>query len=86
MDTEKKQREFQKRVVYKKIGFSTWFFAIIPMIFIEGAFKYAITIIICAIAIYFERQYKCPYCNKVFDPRLKSSELTYCPKCNEKLQ
>ncbi len=86
MDNRDKQQQFQNALTYRKIGFFVWFIAIIPMTIIQGTLKYIVTVIICAIAIYFERKYKCPYCGKVFNPRIKPRELTYCPECSKKLQ
>lgn len=86
MDNEKVREQFKRAIKYKFVGFLILLIAIIPMVMFEGTMKYIVAIIILGIGFYFERQYKCPSCGNVFDPRIKSDELIYCHKCNEKLQ
>lgn len=86
MDDEKVQELFKKGIKYKRIGFFITLIAIVPMVILDGLVKYILAIIILCIGFYFQRQYKCSSCGYVFDPRLKSSELIYCPKCSRKLQ
>ena len=86
MDDEKVQEQFKRGIKYKQIGFFIILLAIVPMAVLEGLVKYILVIIILSIGFYFQRQYKCSYCGYVFDPRLKSNELIYCPKCSRKLQ
>ncbi|HEY5583233.1 MAG TPA: hypothetical protein VIK78_01935 [Ruminiclostridium sp.] len=86
MDNEKVREQFKRAIKYKGIGFIIILIAIIPMMMVAGTMKYIAAIIILGIGVYFERQYKCPSCGNVFDPRIKSGELIYCHKCNEKLQ
>lgn len=86
MDDEKIREQFKRGIKYKTIGFLIMLFATIPMMIFEGSVKYILAIIIFSIGVYFERQYKCPSCGYVFDPRFKSNELIFCPKCSKKLQ
>lgn len=86
MDDEKVREQFKRGIKYKVIGFLIIMLGGIPMVIFEGTIKYILAIIIFGIGVCFERQYKCPSCGYVFDPRLKSSELIYCPKCSKKLQ
>lgn len=86
MKDERVQDQFKKAIKYKKIGFFIILLSILPMVVLEGLTKYILSIIILSMGFYFERQYKCYFCGYVFDPRLKSNELIYCPKCGEKLQ
>lgn len=86
MDDEKIRGQFKRSIKYKWIGFSIILLATIPMVIFEGTMKYILAIIIFSIGVYFERQYKCPVCGYIFDTRMKSDELTYCPKCSTRLQ
>lgn len=83
---EKIREQFRRGIRYKKIGFLIILFSTIPMMILDGLMKYISMLIIFIIGVYFERQYKCPSCGYVFDPRVKSDELIYCSKCSEKLQ
>ena len=86
MNNEEIRKQFKKGVKYSKIGFLILLLSIIPMALLDGLVKYILAIIILGISLYLQRQYKCPCCGYVFDPRLKSNELLYCPNCSEKLQ
>lgn len=86
MDDEKVLEQFKRSLKYKTIGFLIILLSIIPIIIFDGLSKYVLVIIIFGIGVYFERQYKCPYCGYVFDPKLKSCELIHCLKCGRKLQ
>lgn len=86
MNDDKDKEKFKKAIKYKKIGFFTIFLAIMPMVLLDGLIKYILSIIILCIGFYFERQYKCHFCGYIFDTRLKSNELIYCPNCSKKLQ
>lgn len=86
MDNEKIREQFKRGIKCKRIGFLIILLTIIPMVLLEGLTKYILTSIIFGIGVYFERQYKCPACGYVFDPRLKSNELIYCSNCSKKLQ
>lgn len=86
MDEERIRKQFKRGLKYKRIGFFIILLAILPIAVLDGLVKYILAIIILCIGFYFERQYKCSSCGYVFDPRLKSNELIYCPKCSKKLQ
>ncbi|MBF8984512.1 zinc ribbon domain-containing protein [Lutibacter sp. B2] len=86
MDNEKIRKQFKRGKKCNEIGFLIILLATIPGVLLEGLMKYILVIIIFGIGVYFERQYKCPSCGYVFDPRAKSNELIYCPKCSIKLQ
>lgn len=43
------------------------------------------TVILLAVAIFCDCQYKCPFCKKNFDVRIRPDELEYCPRCGKKL-
>lgn len=86
MDDKKAQEQFKRGIKYNRIGFFIILLAIVPMALLEGLVKYILATIILSIGFYLERQYKCSYCGYVFDPKLKSNELIYCPKCSKKLQ
>lgn len=86
MDDEKVREQFKKRLKYKPLGIIIILLAAIPLIAFDDLIKYTLAVIIFGIGVYFERQYKCPSCGYVFDTRLKSEELIYCPKCSKRLQ
>jgi uncharacterized membrane protein len=86
MDDERIREQFKKSIKYKRMGFLTILLATIPLMIFEGPMKYILVIIIFGVGVYFERQYKCPACGYVFDTRVKSDELKYCPKCSKRLQ
>jgi len=86
MDDEKVREQFKKRLKYKPIGFLIILLSTIPMIAMDSVIKYILAAIIFGIGVYFERQYKCPSCDYVFDTRLISNKLIYCPKCGKRLQ
>ncbi|WMJ82292.1 hypothetical protein RBU49_08600 [Clostridium sp. MB40-C1] len=86
MDNEKIKEQFEKGIKYKGIGFLLILLSPGPMALLKGSVKYILASIIFGIGVYFERQYKCPVCGHVFDPRVKSKELTYCSNCGKKLQ
>jgi len=68
------------------VGFLIILLSTIPMIAMDSVIKYILAAIIFGIGVYFERQYKCPSCHYVFDTRLISNKLIYCPKCGKRLQ
>ena len=84
MDIEK---QFKKAILFKRVGFLIFLVAAIPSAFIENRIlAYFLGIVFVIVAIIFERNYKCPNCGYVFDPRVRSSQLKYCNNCNVKLQ
>lgn len=85
MNDEDKRNQFQESVKYKFLGFLIMLLAIIPMAIMDGPLRYVLVIILLIIGIYFQRKFKCPYCGFIFDPKLKSNELVYCPHCSETL-
>lgn len=68
--------------------FRTWGFIIIILSLTYNCIFDEIigTVILLAISIFCDMQYKCPYCNKRFDIRTRPSELIYCPRCGKELQ
>jgi uncharacterized membrane protein len=85
MSKEEVFYEFEKSRKYRNIGFFIILLSIIPAAFLNGVFRYIFTLIVFGIGVYFERQYKCPFCGYVFDPRIKYEEIKYCLNCNNQL-
>lgn len=79
--------KFEKAIKYKRLGFLMFIIAITFIAFIEHTFlRYFLGILFIFIGIFLERQYKCPICKKVFDPRIKSKDITYCSNCGSSIQ
>jgi cell division protein FtsW (lipid II flippase) len=79
--------KFKRSIFYRRLGFSLFIIAIFPAAFIRNKIMgYCIAAVLIVIAIFFERKYRCPVCGYRFDPRISSSELTYCSNCSSKLQ
>ena len=77
-----KKRTFQQTAKFRNLGF---LFSILSVTYLCLFQDWIGTILILIVSFYFDSQYKCPFCNKTFDIRIKPEELEYCPRCGEKL-
>lgn len=71
MGDEKMHGQFKRILKYKTLGIIFFLLAPIPLIMFNGLIKYILAAIIFGIGIYFERQYKCPFCGYKFDTQIE---------------
>lgn len=79
------EKKFNKSLLFVRIGNFLILFSLIPRAFSDSMISTIFSILFAIVGIYFLSKYKCPYCKYMFDPRLKKSDLEYCPKCGGKL-
>ena len=78
------EKKINKIIIYKRLGILSFFMSLIPA-FIIGTVINFITIIFIIIGSICLLFFRCPYCNHQLNPRLRLSELSYCPKCGHHL-
>ena len=75
---------YKKIFIYKRLGILLYFISLIPAYINDTTLNF-ITIILLIVGTICMLLFRCPYCYHQLDPRLKKSELTYCPKCGHEL-
>ncbi|KDR95009.1 hypothetical protein SAMN02745945_00625 [Peptoclostridium litorale DSM 5388] len=86
MSEEEVFERFKRAVRFKRYGFISFILSTIPAVFLEGALRFALFILIFGMGIYFDMQFKCPACEKRFDSRIRNDDLKYCNSCSSRLQ
>jgi len=77
-----KNFSFEQSKKYRTLGFLFAFLAVTYRAIFADIWG---AIIILAISLYCDFQYKCPHCNKTLDFRANPESLEYCPRCGKKL-
>ena len=77
------RKEVKRILVIKEIGFSLYFISLIPM-YLTGKQINIFTIILIVLATILLLLFRCPYCKKRLDPRLKIVDIKCCPMCSHK--
>ena len=73
-----------KIILFNRLGFFCFLLALLPAYLFNSVFN-PITIILVVVGTILSILFRCPYCKTQLDPRLRASELEYCPKCGHKL-
>jgi hypothetical protein len=77
-------KKFRKIVIYKRFGFSFFLLALIPAYIFDSVYN-PVSIIFLIAGVIFSALFRCPYCKRQLDPRLRISELSFCPRCGHPL-
>ncbi|HEX3023245.1 MAG TPA: hypothetical protein VHP81_12740, partial [Lachnospiraceae bacterium] len=67
-------------IIYKRAGFSFFLLSLIAAYFLDSVYN-PVSIIFMITGVIFEALFRCPYCKRQLDPRLRSYELSFCPRC-----
>lgn len=79
--------KFNIAIRYRLISLVIFLFVPICLVLIpQKILKYSIGILVFAIAVLLDRQYKCPVCKGKFDTRVSPNKLIYCPYCRARLR
>lgn len=84
IDWETRKR-FRKSVLCKRIGILITGLAVVPLGIENSSIPISVNVVGTIIGIYVMHQYKCPYCNYSFDPRIWSSKIKHCQNCGRKI-
>lgn len=74
------KKSILKIIIFKRIGISMFFFSLIPAFYFDNV-KNIISLFFILVGSLLLILFRCPYCKHQLDPRLKASELSYCPNC-----
>ena len=77
---------FKKAIKYRNIGSWVILIACVVVLVYRNWLSFILGIIILTIGVSFVRQYRCPECKLVFNPKVKSKDLIVCPRCTRRLQ
>ena len=73
---------FQRAVRFRTLGFVIAMLSVTYRAVFEDNIGTAILLIISIIC---DMQYKCPFCHKIFDIRIRPDKIQFCPRCGEKI-
>ena len=77
------RKEVKRILMIKIVGISLYFISLIPMCF-YGKITNVLSIILIVLATILLLLFKCPYCYRRLDPKLKITETRYCPMCGNR--
>lgn len=77
-------KKFKMAKIARLISIITYISTVIPLMFFEdiGIF---LSLGLLVIGFIIGREYRCPYCNHIFDLRVASRKLNHCNSCGAKL-